>query len=1146
MATHFDPELKAYNQHLNGQGKKSLNGVGLNNLGLTQYSEYSDTQRHLEPILPPSGTDAKQFQKMSVPATHQTSQKVGIPVWQKLRLTQKATALAIALGTIPVVLTGVTAYYFANQAFTQQVSQTKIQSAVGMEDKVKRFMRERYGDVQVLAELSFLTNSNQRETTPLAQKQAALDRYLAAYKVYDSIAVFDLKGNAIVQSKGDPLPNHADRAYFQQVIKTNQPAISEAIIPKVAGASNRLTIAFAAPVKDSATGQTIAVVRGRMPVDSLEELIKNFGTGGDEYYLIESTTGKVFLAEEKNKEDKKAQEAFQGLAQLQAAGKPGTAVSQDPTEQGTELLAYAPFGELEGLPDLKWGAVIATPTEVAFASQRQLLVIVGLGTALTALLVSAIAAYLAKRATRPVLAVSDAVEKLGQGELYTRVAVEGEDELADLGSNINQMASRLETLLWAQATETEKAGLFGDIAVSSARTEQDLQEIFEKAVHGALRILEADRVVIYRLHSDGRGYISTEAVLPVWPRALGDKIEDSCISEHLIEEYRQGRVVPTNNVFEAGFHPAHQRLMERLEVKANLVTPLLKDGQLFGLMVAHHCSAPHVWQQSEIDFLKELAIRVGLCLDRVNFLAQKEAETERAQQLNDISSGIRDALKVEDIYDAAISGVRETLKTDRAVVYLFDENWQGSIVAESVGSGWSRALGANIADPCFAQEYVEKYKQGRVKAVDNIYEVGLSKCYLGQLEPFQVKANLVAPILAYNKLHGLLVTHQCSGPRPWQESEITFFKQVATQVGLGLDRVDFLAQIEQARRKAESLAQEQRQQKETLQHQLLELLSDVEGAAQGDLTVRADVTVGEIGTVADFFNAIVENLGQIVTQVKKAATQVNASLGENEGAIRQLSTEALQQAEETTRTLDSVVEMTRSIQEVAENARRAATVARQASSTAEAGGRAMDRSVQNIFTLRETVAQTAKKVKRLGESSQKISKVASLIEQIALQTNLLAINAGIEAARAGEEGQGFAVVAEEVGELAARSAAATREIEKIVDNIQQETSEVVEAMELGTAQVVEGTHLVEDAKLSLTEILEVSRQIDSLVQSISHATVSQVETSQAVTELMKEIAKVSERTSNSTRQVSGSLQETVEIAAQLQASVGTFKVGAEA
>jgi methyl-accepting chemotaxis protein len=217
-------------------------------------------------------------------------------------------------------------------------------------------------------------------------------------------------------------------------------------------------------------------------------------------------------------------------------------------------------------------------------------------------------------------------------------------------------------------------------------------------------------------------------------------------------------------------------------------------------------------------------------------------------------------------------------------------------------------------------------------------------------------------------------------------------------------------------------------------------------------------------------------------------------------------------------------------------------VARKASSTAETGGIAMDRTVENIFTLRETVAETAKKVKRLGESSQKISKVASLIEQIALQTNLLAINAGIEAARAGENGQGFAVVAEEVGELAARSAAATREIEQIVDNIQQETAQVVEAMEVGTSQVVEGTQLVGDAKQSLSQILQVSREIDDLLQSISTATVSQAQTSQVVTELMKNIARVSERTSNSTRQVSGSLQATVGIAQELQESVETFKI----
>jgi methyl-accepting chemotaxis protein PixJ len=1137
MGTQFDPDPKAYNQKLNGQVNDYLKGMNHNSS-----ISYTNSQPNLDSLSLQSVINAVELQQMGVPATRQTSRKFPIPRWQKLRLTQKATALAIALGTIPVLLTGFSAYQVANQKFIKEVSNYKIARALGVEDKVKRFMGERYADIQVLAALPFMSNRTVSEKSLLSEKQTVLDTYIEAYKLYDSIAVFDLKGNVIVQSKGNPLPNHGDRDYFQEVLKTDQPVISK---PQISQSSGKFVIHIAAPVKDKSTGKTMAVVRTRMPVTALEELIKNFGTDGDEVDLINASNGQIFLANDKKKENQQIQAVYPDFAKLQAAGKADSLILTDLADKDRDVVAHAPFGKLEGLPDLPWQAVIATPTDIAFAPQRQLLLALMIGTGLTAVLVSAIAAYLVRRAALPILNVSETLDKLGQGELNARVVVEGEDEIAELGSNINLMASRIETLLWAQAAETEQAGLFGDIAISRARTEQDLEEIFEKAVHGALRILEADRVVVYRFHPDWRGYISSEAVVPVWPRALGEKIEDSCINKHLIEDYRQGRVVATNNVYEAGFHPDHLMLMERLKIKANLVTPILKDGQLFGFLIAHHCSAPHVWQQSEINFLKELAIRVGLALDRVNFLIQKEAETERAQQLNEITSRIRDSLKVEDVYQTAMTGIRDALKTDRAVVYLFDENWQGTVVAESVSTPWPRALGANIADPCFADKYVEKYQQGRVKAVDNIYDAGLSQCYLGQLEPFKVKANMVAPILAYNKLHGLLVTHQCSSTRSWQESEINFFKQVATQVGLALDRMDFLAQIEQSRQKAENLADEQRQQKEKLQYQLLELLSDVEGAAQGDLTVRADVTAGEIGTVADFFNAVIESLRSIVTQVKKAANQVNTSLGENEGAIRQLSEEALKQAEETTRTLDSVEQMTQSIQQVAQNARQAAVVARTASSTAEAGGVAIDRSVQNIFTLRETVSETAKKVKRLGESSQRISKVASLIEQIALQTNLLAINAGIEAARAGEQGLGFAVVAEEVGELAARSAAATREIEEIVESIQKETSDVVEAMELGTAQVVEGTHLVKDAKQSLSQILEVSREIDDLVQSISSETVSQAQTSQSVTDLIKQIAQVSERTSNSTRQVSNSLKETVGIAQELQASVGTFKLTRE-
>jgi methyl-accepting chemotaxis protein len=792
-------------------------------------------------------------------------------------------------------------------------------------------------------------------------------------------------------------------------------------------------------------------------------------------------------------------------------------------------------------------AQVSTDTTVgedALAPQRHLTLVLLFGISATAVLAGALAAAVARRAIVPILNATEAIQKLGRGELETRLNVSGNDELAILELNINQMAEQIQTLLEEEKVSLARLQTYAERADAASRG--DSQFLFNQAVQEAKAQLGVDRVVIYGFEPDLSGSIVAEAVDPGWPRALADRITDPCIPGKLLDEYKQGRVVPTSDVQATNYSSDHLQLLERLQVKANLVVPIVAGDNLLGLLVAHQCSNRRVWQPSEIDWLKQLATQVGLSLTGVSLAAQKAAAAERAEQLNDIISRIRESLNVDEIYETAIAGVRETLKTDRAVVYLFDENWQGTIVAESVGRGWPKALGANIADPCFAEQYVEKYQRGRVKAVENIYEAGLTECYLAQLEPFKVKANLVAPIRVQGKLLGLLVTHQCASTRPWQESEITFFKQVAIQLGFALDQATLLEEREQALVAAQAVSEEQRRQKEALQLQLLELLNDVEGAARGDLTVRADVTTGEIGTVADFFNAVIESLREIVTQVKTAASQVNASLGENEGAIRQLSGEALKQAEETTRTLDSVEQMTHSIQEVAQNARQAAAVARTASTTAETGGVAMDRSVENILGLRETVAQTAKKVKRLGESSQQISKVVSLINQIALQTNLLAINAGIEAARAGEEGQGFAVVAEEVGELAARSAAATKEIEQIVDNIQQETAEVVEAMELGTTQVVEGTHLVEDAKQSLSQILEVSRQIDQLVQSISTATVSQAETSQAVTELMKEIAQVSERTSDSTRHVSSSLQATVGIAQQLQASVETFKVGTEA
>ncbi|MBX2865414.1 MAG: HAMP domain-containing protein [Leptolyngbyaceae cyanobacterium MAG.088] len=344
---------------------------------------------------------------------------------------------------------------------------------------------------------------------------------------------------------------------------------------------------------------------------------------------------------------------------------------------------------------------------------------------------------------------------------------------------------------------------------------------------------------------------------------------------------------------------------------------------------------------------------------------------------------------------------------------------------------------------------------------------------------------------------------------------------------------------------AQRKAQEQEQAKEDLQRQVIRLLDDVEGAARGDLTVQAEVTADVLGAVADSFNLTIQNLREIVQQVSAAALQVTKSSSDNEMFARSLSADALRQAEELAVTLNSVQVMTESIQRVADSAREAEEVARSASATALRGGEAVERTVAGILEIRETVAETTRKVKRLAESSQEISKIVALISQIASRTNLLALNASIEAARAGEAGRGFAIVADEVRQLADRAAKASKEIEQIVLQIQGETSSVMTAMEEGTQQVIEGTRLAEQAKRSLEDIIQVSNRIDVLVRSITADTVEQTETSRAVAQVMQSVELTAQETSQESQRVSASLQNLVGVARDLLTSVERFKVEGE-
>jgi twitching motility protein PilJ len=341
---------------------------------------------------------------------------------------------------------------------------------------------------------------------------------------------------------------------------------------------------------------------------------------------------------------------------------------------------------------------------------------------------------------------------------------------------------------------------------------------------------------------------------------------------------------------------------------------------------------------------------------------------------------------------------------------------------------------------------------------------------------------------------------------------------------------------------AQRKAREMEQAKDELQRQVIRLLDDVEGAARGDLTVKAEVTADVLGAVADSFNLTIDSLRQIVQQVQTAAVQVNNSSTESEAFARRLSSDALRQAEELAVTVNSVQMMTASIKRVAESARESEEVARTASATALKGGEAVERTVAGILEIRETVAESTRKVKRLAESSQQISQIVSVISQIASRTNLLALNASIEAARAGEAGKGFAIVADEVRQLADRSAKALKEIEHIVLQIQSETGSVMAAMEQGTQQVIQGTKLAEQAKTSLDDIIQVSNRIDSLVRSITADTIEQRETSKSVTEVMQSVEIQAQSTSQEAQKVSSSLENLVIVARNLLTYVERFKV----
>ncbi len=351
----------------------------------------------------------------------------------------------------------------------------------------------------------------------------------------------------------------------------------------------------------------------------------------------------------------------------------------------------------------------------------------------------------------------------------------------------------------------------------------DLEQILTTAVTEVRQTLRADRALIFRLQPDGSGQVISESVTPEYPTTQKMSWVDECFPSECYEYYCQGipRIIP--DVAADEWAHCLTGFMQEIGVKSKVVASITQnteDGsvRVWGLLIVHACSHYRQWQPAEAELLQQISHQLAIAIQQADLYQQLQTELaerkqaqlgmrqaieqeqrtrEREQFIATIAQNIRQSLDLDEILTTTVEEVRRFLEVERVIIYQFNPNWSGKVIAESVVDPSFSIRDREIYDPCFASSMVRPYRQGRIHAISDVSAVNLQPCYRDLLVDLNVRALLVLPVLVQQNLWGLLVAHQCTAPRDWYQVSWHLLRQLITQLAIGIYQAQLYQQTQQ-------------------------------------------------------------------------------------------------------------------------------------------------------------------------------------------------------------------------------------------------------------------------------------------------------------------------------------------------------------